>query len=104
MGRITKGILGGFVGKVGTVIGSQRNGVDIITSIPKKSTKPPTTSQLNQRERFGLGIGFLQPINPILRLGFKSADPRLSSINVAMSYLLQNAITGSSGNYSLDYT
>nr|MBC7614260.1 hypothetical protein [Pseudopedobacter sp.] len=104
MGRIIKGILGGFVGKVGTVIGSQRNGVDMISSLPKKSTKAPTELQLNQRDRFSLGIGFLKPINTVLKLGFKSADPRLSSINVAMSQLLQNAIIGATGNYSLDYT
>lgn len=103
MGRMSRGILGGFVGKVGTVIGSQRNGVDMISSLPKKSTKAPTPAQQDQRDRFALALGFLQPINPILRLGFKSADPRLSSINVAVSQTLQNAITGTSGNFSLDY-
>ena len=103
MGRMTKGILGGFAGKVGTVIGSQRSGMDIISSLPKKSTKAPTPAQVDQRDKFSLAVGFLQPINPLLRLGFKSPDPRLSSFNVALSYFVQNSLTGVSGSFSIDY-
>lgn len=103
MARISKGILGGFVGRVGTVIGSERNGQYIISSIPKKSTKTPTDAQMSQREKFGVAVGFLQPINQLLKLGYKSSDPRLSSFNVAMSYFIQNSITGAMDNYMVDY-
>ncbi|MFC5282014.1 DUF6266 family protein [Pedobacter alpinus] len=98
-----KGILGGFVGKVGTVIGSQRSGMDIISSLPKKSSKAPTVLQSNQREKFGLAVGFLQPINELLKLGFKASDPRFSSFNLAIAHMLQNSIIGESGSYELDY-
>lgn len=104
MGRMTKGILGGFVGKVGTVIGSQRNGMDLLSSLPKKSSKAPTEAQSNQRDKFGLAVGFLQPINQLLKLGYKPTDPRYSSFNLAVAYFLQNSIIGLSGAYEIDYT
>jgi hypothetical protein len=103
MGRMSRGILGGFAGKVGAVIGSQRNGMDLISSLPKKSNRAATQSQQDQRDKFSLAIGFLQPINTLLKLGFKSSNKRFSSINVAVSQLLKNGITGTSGNYNLNY-
>ena len=39
MARITKGILGGFSVKVGTVVGANWSGKDIIRSVPKLSKK-----------------------------------------------------------------
>lgn len=103
MGRMQRGILGGFVGKVGTVIGSQRNGMDIISSLPKKSSKAATQDQKDVRNKFGMAIAFMQPINQVLRLGFKSSDPRLSPINLAVSYFIKNAITGATDAYEIDY-
>jgi hypothetical protein len=103
MARISKGILGGFVGRVGTVIGSERNGQYIISSIPKKSTKAPTNAQISQRNKFGIAVGFLQPINQLLKLGYKPTDQRLSSFNEAMSYFIQNSIAGTMDNYVVDY-
>ena len=42
MANISKGILGGFSGKVGTIVGANYRGKDIIRSVPKKSGRKPT--------------------------------------------------------------
>lgn len=65
MGTIKKGILGGFSGKEGTVIGANWCEIDVMRSLPKKSKNLPTASQLEQRLRFGLAMSFLSPIKAI---------------------------------------
>ena len=58
MGTIRKGILGGFSGTVGTVVGANWRGMDVIRSRPKSSGSNPTPAQLMQREKFALAIKF----------------------------------------------
>ena len=58
MGRISKGILGGFAGTVGTVIGGKWRGIEYMRSRPTGGRSNPSTLQLAQRIRFALGIGF----------------------------------------------
>ena len=43
------GILGGFSGKVGNIVGLTLNGVPIMRAAPKASQKPPTEKQRLQR-------------------------------------------------------
>jgi len=52
MGKIKTGILGGFQGKVGTVIGSTWRGESIMRALPKTAAKAPTESQRIQRLKF----------------------------------------------------
>jgi len=49
MGTIRKGVLGGFSGKVGTVVGSSWKGVSFMRSLPGKVKDPRTLLQLNHR-------------------------------------------------------
>lgn len=58
MGTFKKGILGGFSGTVGTVVGSTWRGMDVMRSRPKKSGSAPTPEQLLQREKFALAMRF----------------------------------------------
>jgi hypothetical protein len=44
MGTFNKGILGGFSGKTGTVIGSNWKGRTVMRSLPGKRTKQETSS------------------------------------------------------------
>ena len=52
MGKIKQGILGGFKGKVGTVIGSSWNGIAYMRGLPQSQKDPKTTAQLSQRSFF----------------------------------------------------
>ncbi len=58
MATIVKGILGGFSGKVGTVVGANWRGKDIIRSRPKPSKKPPTDKQVIQQLKFKMAVTF----------------------------------------------
>ncbi|MPM74213.1 hypothetical protein SDC9_121198 [bioreactor metagenome] len=70
MGRIKKGALGGFSGKVGNVVGASWKGIDYIRSWPAKVNDPKTKEQLKQRGRFSITLDFLRTITPVLRIGF----------------------------------
>src|ERR1700741_3098626 len=59
MATFNKGILGGFSGKTGSVIGSNWKGRTVMRSLPGKRSKAPTQVQLDQQEKFKLVVGFL---------------------------------------------
>ncbi|CAD7813536.1 hypothetical protein CHRY9390_02671 [Chryseobacterium aquaeductus] len=92
MARITKGILGGFSGKVGTIVGANWRGQDIIRSTPKPSSRPPSEKQLLQQNKFKLVISFLQPIKNIQNRYFGSGSGSKSRVNMATSYTLNEAV------------
>ena len=52
MGKIKQGILGGFKGKVGTVIGSSWNGIAYMKGLPQSVRNPRTDAQVQQRNFF----------------------------------------------------
>ena len=52
MGKIKQGILGGFKGKVGTVIGASWNGIAYMKGLPQSQKDPKTAAQVAQRSFF----------------------------------------------------
>lgn len=102
MGTIRKGILGGFSGKVGTVVGASWKGIAYMRSLPLKVRNPRTLPQLEQRSKFALTLQFLKPMTGLLRTGWKQYAHRQSPFNAAMSYTIANAITGSYPAYAID--
>ena len=52
MGKIKQGILGGFKGKVGTVIGASWNGIAYMRGLAQSVKNPKTAAQLQQRAYF----------------------------------------------------
>jgi hypothetical protein len=103
MATISQGILGGFSGKVGTVIGGSWKGIDYMRSQAVSVSNPRTEAQLDQRARFGATLKFLQPLTPFLRVGFKNYAVKMTAFNNAMSYNLNNALTGVYPEYAIDY-
>jgi len=103
MGTIKKGILGGFSGKVGTVVGASWKGIDYIRSLPTTVRNPRTPGQVNQRGKFATVIGFLSRISPMINVGYKNYAVNQTPVNAAMSYNLKNAVTGDAGIYDMDY-
>jgi hypothetical protein len=70
MGTIQKGILGGFSGKVGTVIGGTWKGIDFMRSKANKRTFVPSQKQLEQQLKFTLLMRFVQPLSALLEVSF----------------------------------
>ena len=104
MATLKQGILGGFSGKVGTVIGFVRNGVACIRGLMTSHTDANTPAQQEQRARFALVMKFLHPILGIIRAGFKSASATMSNFNAAVAYTLENGIKGIYPLLEIDYT
>jgi len=104
MAKIFTGILGGFSGKVGSVIGYCMNGIAYMRGLATSHTDANTLAQQDQRAKFGLVIAFLRPLIGILRIGFDKASSKMSGFASAVSYTLQHAITGVSPVFAIDYT
>jgi hypothetical protein len=104
MGTISAGILGGFSGKVGAVIGGSWKGIEYIRSKPGRRRFPPSEGQLAQQEKFALVIRFLQPMAGLLRISFQNFAIRMTGINNAFAYNIQNAVTGTYPSFSIDYS
>jgi hypothetical protein len=103
MGTFSKGILGGFSGKVGTVVGANWRGKDIMRSLPKKSDREPSTEQMMVRLKFKLVTQFLAPIRPVLVKYFGQPQGFKSRRNLATAYHILEAITGDYPDYAIDY-
>ena len=103
MATLSKGILGGFSGKVGPVVGANWRGMDVIRSRPKSSKRTPSERQLEQQLKFKLAISFLQPIKSIQSLYFGMGSGVKSRVNMAVSYTISTAIQMVAGLPELIY-
>jgi len=104
MSTIKQGILGGFSGKTGTVVGSSWKGIAVMRGIAPSVSNPRTAAQLAQRAKFAATIKFLQPLTPFLRIGFKNQAVGMTGFNAAMSYNVSNALSGTYPAYEIDYS
>ena len=103
MAIISSGILGGFSGTVGTVVGSNWRGIDYMRSRAfYRKDRKFSPAQLDQQQKFGLVTRFSNTIPALLNLTYKRYAKRQTGRNSAVSYLLQHAVTGSSSNFQLD--
>jgi len=104
MATFDKGILGGFSGKVGSVIGTRWRGKNVMRSLPAPSNKVPTTAQVEQRLRFAAAVRFLNPIKSVVSRYFGSNQQDKSIYNLATSYFIREVvIPDGSGGLTIDY-
>jgi len=107
MGKLNIGILGGFSGTVGTVVGStNKKGDDIIRAKSKNRRSSSSEKQVSQRTKFGLVTSFMQGISPVLKTSLKKAatSENISAHNYACRYALKNAVVGTDEQPELDYS
>ncbi len=103
MGIIVKGILGGFRGTVGTVVGGSWKGIDYMKSLPVISSTDPTPKQLEQREKFKTVVDFIRPLMGLIQIGFKAAAKNMTEYNAAFAYNYKNALDGNYPSFSINY-
>lgn len=103
MGTYNKGILGAFSGKVGPVVGTSWRGKEIMRSLPKKSNKVATPTQLLQRLKFATVTSFLGPVYPILNRYYGTNAGELTRINKAMSYHLKEVAVYNDPDFDILY-
>jgi hypothetical protein len=103
MATIKQGILGGFSGKIGTVVGSTWRGKNVLRSAPRKSTKPASAAQQKQRDKFAGVLQFLMPLKGILTETFGATVGSKSPFNNAMSYHMKEAVKQTTDGFQLAY-
>jgi hypothetical protein len=104
MGTIAKGILGGFNGTVGTVIGGSWKGIEYMRSRPARRANNPTQAQLEQQAKFSVVIFFLETMIGLIRITYKGFAVRMTAFNSAMSYHIKYAVAGTYPNFEIDYS
>jgi hypothetical protein len=83
MGTIKQGILGGFSGKVGKVIGGTWKGIDYMRGIPSSVANPQTEGQVTQRNKFGACIALAKSvIDSIIRPIWNRKAVKMTGINL----------------------
>ncbi len=103
MGTIKQGILGGFSGRVGTVVGSTWKSVHYMRALAVSTNDAKTEKQLCQRGKFSTALNFLKSMTPFVRIGYQNYTKDQSAFNAAMSYMLKNAVKGCNVNTTIDY-
>lgn len=104
MGTYIKGVLGGFSGKVGPVIGVRWRGKNVMRSLPTPSNLPPTEAQEVQRIKFSRVSKFLFPLRQIIGMFFGQPTADKSRYNLATSYHLKEAVTVVNNVGEIDYS
>lgn len=102
MGRLLGGVNGQIQGKVGTMIGSSRNGIPYVKGPYKNRTPTVSAKELLNRKKFATAQAWLAPILDFVRVGFKGYSQRLQGFIAAKSWLLKNSFTGQGEDLRID--
>jgi hypothetical protein len=102
MATYKNGLLGGFKGKLGNMVGSSWKGIPVIRRAPGPRKTPPTILQLQQQERFKLLAQFFGPLKGLLNETFKNSAKHMSCLNKAISEN-KEIITGEYPDFRIDY-
>ena len=102
MAIIKNGILGGFRGKAGTVVGYHLNGQDIMRGLANERSKPFTEKELANQQAFGDLQLWLKPLKVFLRVGFQDYAPTFQGFVAAKSYNSKNALVRDDAGAHID--
>jgi hypothetical protein len=104
MATQSKGILGEFSGKIGTVVGSNWRGKSYMRSLPtKRKNRKGTETQIIQQAKFGLGIRIVKSMASLLSISYQQV-PGKTEKNVALSQILGQAMGGVYPDLFIDFS
>jgi hypothetical protein len=103
MGKIQEGILGGFQGKVGTVVGGKWRGINYMRSKGAPNRTKFSEAQIIQQARFAFATRFIQPLQALYKIGYRSQIKQKTAINAAMSDIITESIVGQYPDFEIDY-
>ncbi len=102
MGKQRKGILSGFTGKVGNVIGSSWKGIPVLRAAPSPKINKFSRPQIEQQARFMLINRFLKPLTELINQTFKSSASNMSCLNKAFS-VNKETVAGLYPSFKINY-
>ena len=106
MAKLDMGILGGFSGRVGTVVGYRRRGAWFVRAYQPHIKDRKSAAQLEQRSRFKAMIQFASPATPVLRVGLRkvAADWQITEGNAFLKLNHRNFLNNlNNQNIQIDY-
>lgn len=103
MSIIEQGIVGGFSGKTGPVVGARVRGKDTMRALPRKSSKPRSRAQLIRQSRFKVGIGFITRAQSIFKIGYQQNKVLMTPANKAFQHIDRDAIIGEYPDFKINY-
>jgi hypothetical protein len=89
--------------KFANAVFSEIFGKNIIRAKPLKVRNPKTTKQENQRTKFKLIVKTSRSVLALICYSFKNMAKGKSAFNAFMEANIKTAITGSTGNWSINY-
>lgn len=106
MAKINMGILDGFIGKVGTVVGFKHFGKSIMRAYQKAVKNPRTAEQRLVRAKFGLLGRMGTALLPAIDEGLAPAAARkqLTPLNAFVQYNWRNTRGDDAESVSVDFT
>jgi len=106
MAKLDMGILGGFSGRVGTVVGYHRRGAWFVRAYQPHIKDRKSAAQLEQRSRFKAMIQFASPATPVLRIGLKqlAADQQITEGNAFLKINKECFPRESRNSRAIDYS
>ena len=103
MGTIKQGILGGFSGKVGTVIGASWKGIAYMRSIAQSVKNPRSAKQVAHRAKFIMLVDLLKQFSDFIAISFKEYAKKMSEFNAATQINYKNGLIGGTyPNFTVD--
>ncbi len=104
MAQPIEGILGGFRGKVGTVVGAKWKGKQVMKRVPVFSkNRTFSESQIIQQARFALANKVFKKFTRLFRVSFEDVSGQTQR-GTAFRTLLTEAIVGTYPAFSVDYS
>ena len=104
MGTIKQGILGGFSGKVGTVVGASWKGISYMRGQAQHVKNPRTAAQTYNRAALRAITDALRPIATTLQITFAKSAGKMSAFNKAVQINYKKAIINQDGQPVVDYS
>lgn len=89
-----QGINGPFSGKIGSIIGYELNGQQVMRSVGRR-IKPFSQLELLNQAKMKVVSEFLGPIKPFIKFGYQREAPpgsRVGAFQLAQSYVRKNAV------------
>lgn len=103
MATMNQGLLGGFSGKVGAVVGGTWKSIHYMRSLAASIHNPNTEKQRFQRGKFRVVVNFVKTMAPFIRVGYRGYEQRKTAFNAAISYLMRHAVKEGPDGAVLDY-
>ena len=100
--KVQNPLTGRSSGKFASAIFSTVYGNNIVRSKPVEVRDAKTEAQLAQREKFSVALSWIKMFLTVIRTGFATLAVGKSAYSAALSWYLNNGITGSPGSYAID--